>query len=316
MDTLHCIPLSIVFFDMGDPISENAWFGEDPGETKRYGEEGDAPKEQQEPKGISRRTCLKVIGIGALGTALGYQQWQIQELKNAQHQDGVPEVVEKVASSTVSIMRFYLGSDGIPQDSSGSGFFIRDASGGTHLLTKTHIIWPHEGKRDESDHGECIVAPHGGHGEFLAKVTTLPDGREATRSPSSYDMTLLEVPADVTVPHGLGLKIRDLTEHPLKEGEKVVVIGSPFALDGSVTTGVVSAHERSHVVNGTMIPFVQIDAAAHPGSSGSPVVDMRGELIGIVKAVYPFAGSYAETVVFALRADAIEEVLREWGIEV
>jgi len=314
--SLHCVPLSIVFFDMEDSVSKDPWFEEDWEEAKRYGAEGDDTKEQQERRGISRRTCLKVLGIGALGTALGYQQWQIQELKNAQHQDGVPEVVRKVAPSTAIVARSRMNADGKTYDGGGSGFFIRDASGEAHLLTNTHVIWPQGFQRETDDHGECLIAPFGAQGEFSAKVAQLPDGREATAPSLFHDITMLEVPPEVSVPRLLGLKLRNLQSRPLNPGEKVVIVGSPFALEGSVTTGVVSAVQRSGAMGSPTIPFIQIDAAAHPGSSGSPVVDMRGEIVGVVSAVYPFNGSYAENVVFALRSDALEAVLREWGIEV
>lgn len=313
MNTLHCIFLSVVFFDMEDPIQEEVWFEEVPEERANHGGEGS--DEEKSHTGISRRTWMKILGVGALGTALGYQQWQIQELKNAQHQDSVPEVVRKVASSTATVVRFRINADGKIYNVGGSGFFIRDTSGQRHLLVNTHVIWPPGFTREADDHGECFVAPYGTQGDFLAKVSVLPDGREATVPSVLHDVTMLEVPSEVSVPQQLGLKLRDIGSRPLSLGEKIVIVGSPFTLEGSVTTGVVSAVQRSGAMGNPLIPFIQIDAAAHPGSSGSPVVDMRGEVIGMVKAVYPFGGLYAENVVFALRSDALQEALRGWNID-
>lgn len=312
MNTLHCVFLSVVFFDMEDPMQEEVWFEEVPEERANHEEES---SEEKSPTKISRRTWMKILGVGALGTAFGYQQWQIQELKNAQHQDSVPEVARKVAPSTATVMRLRMNSDGKIYNGSGSGFFIRDASGQRHLMTNTHVIWPQGFTREIDDHGECFVAPYGAQGDFLAKVALLSDGREATVPSVLHDVTILEVPSEVPIPRQLGLTLRDLESHPLNLGEKVVIVGSPFALEGSVTTGVISAVHRSGAMGNPLIPFIQIDAAAHPGSSGSPVVDMQGEVVGIVKAVYPFNGSYAENVVFALRSDALQEALRGWNID-
>lgn len=305
--------LSVVFFDMEDPMQEEVWFEEMPEERANH--EGGGSDEEKSQKGISRRTWMKIFGVGALGTALGYQQWQIQELKNAQHQDSVPEVVRKVAPSTATVMRLRMNSDGKIYDGGGSGFFIRDASGQRHLLTNTHVIWPQGFTREADDHGECLIAPYGANGEFSAKVALLPDGREATVPSVFHDITMLEVPPEVSIPRQLGLTLRDLQSRPLSLGEKVIIIGSPFALEGSVTTGVVSAVRRSGAMGNPLIPFIQIDAAAHPGSSGSPVVDMQGEVVGLANAVYPFNGSYAENVVFALRSDALQEALQGWNID-
>lgn len=298
---------------MEDPMQEEVWFEEVPEERANH--EGGGSDEEKSQKGISRRTWMKIFGVGALGTALGYQQWQIQELKNAQHQDSVPEVVRKVAPSTATVMRLRMNADGKIYNGAGSGFFIRDASGQRHLLTNTHVIWPPGFTREADDHGECFVAPYGTQGGFPAKVAVLPDGREATVPSVLHDVTMLEVPSDVSVPQQLGLKLRDLQSRPLNPGEKVILVGSPFALGGSVTTGVISAVHRMDPMADPTIPFIQIDAAAHPGSSGSPVVDMRGEVVGMVKAVYLFGGLYAENVVFALRSDALQEALKGWNID-
>ena len=302
---------------MEDPTQDNIWFEEDPEGRARDDEEKNVKESVQEQGRISRRTLLKVLGVGALGTAFGYQQWRIEKLQHAIHQDGVPEVVQKVAPSTAMIMRLQEDADGLPHESSGSGFFVRDSSRQLHLLTKTHVIWPPRLVRRAEDRGECIIIPYGETGrEFLAEVARLPNGQDATVTSLLHDMTMLKIPDEVVVPHQVGLKLRDLASRPLELGEKVAIVGAPFALEGSVTTGIVSAVQRAGAIGNPLIPYIQIDAAAHPGSSGSPVVDMQGEVIGVVKAVYPFNGSYAENVVFALRVDALEEILKGWGIEV
>jgi serine protease Do len=64
----------------------------------------------------------------------------------------------------------------------------------------------------------------------------------------------------------------------LRVGEWVLAIGSPFGLDNTVTAGIVSAKQRD---TGDYLPFIQTDVAVNPGNSGGPLINMRGEVIGI-----------------------------------
>jgi len=73
-----------------------------------------------------------------------------------------------------------------------------------------------------------------------------------------------------------------------RQGDKVMAIGAPFGLDGSVTSGVVSALGRSFVVEKTgqvLENMIQFDAAVNPGSSGGPLVDLNGRVVGIVSGI-------------------------------
>ncbi|MFX6330806.1 trypsin-like peptidase domain-containing protein, partial [Acinetobacter baumannii] len=64
----------------------------------------------------------------------------------------------------------------------------------------------------------------------------------------------------------------------IRVGEWVLAIGSPFGLDNSVTAGIVSAKGRD---TGDYLPFIQTDVAVNPGNSGGPLINLRGEVIGI-----------------------------------
>ena len=78
---------------------------------------------------------------------------------------------------------------------------------------------------------------------------------------------------------------------PLRVGEWVLAIGSPFGFESSVTVGVISATRRSLPGDGS-VPFIQTDAAVNPGSSGGPLINSRGEVIGINSQIYSGTGGY------------------------
>ncbi len=69
----------------------------------------------------------------------------------------------------------------------------------------------------------------------------------------------------------------------LKVGEWVMAIGSPFGLENTVTAGIVSAKQRD---TGDYLPFIQTDVAINPGNSGGPLINMRGEVVGINSQIY------------------------------
>ncbi|CAM3860353.1 Do family serine endopeptidase [Roseateles saccharophilus] len=74
-----------------------------------------------------------------------------------------------------------------------------------------------------------------------------------------------------------------------KVGEWVMAIGSPFGLENSVTAGIISAKQRD---TGDLLPLIQTDVAINPGNSGGPLVNMRGEVIGINSQIYSQSGGY------------------------
>jgi serine protease Do len=75
----------------------------------------------------------------------------------------------------------------------------------------------------------------------------------------------------------------------LKVGEWVMAIGSPFGLESTVTAGIVSARQRD---TGDYLPFIQTDVAINPGNSGGPLINMRGEVVGINSQIYSRSGGF------------------------
>ena len=85
----------------------------------------------------------------------------------------------------------------------------------------------------------------------------------------------------------------------LKVGEWVMAIGSPFGLENSVTAGIVSAKQRD---TGDYLPFIQTDVAINPGNSGGPLINMRGEVVGINSQIYSRSGGF-QGISFAIPID-------------
>ncbi|MDE2606806.1 MAG: DegQ family serine endoprotease [Burkholderiales bacterium] len=90
----------------------------------------------------------------------------------------------------------------------------------------------------------------------------------------------------------------------VKVGEWVMAIGSPFGLDNTVTAGIVSAKARD---TGDYLPFIQTDVAINPGNSGGPLINMRGEVIGINSQIYSRSGGFMG-ISFAIPIDEASRV--------
>jgi serine protease Do len=98
----------------------------------------------------------------------------------------------------------------------------------------------------------------------------------------------------------------------LKVGEWVMAIGSPFGLENTVTAGIVSAKQRD---TGDYLPFIQTDVAINPGNSGGPLINMRGEVVGINSQIYSRSGG-SMGIAFAIPMDEavrVSEQLRVSG---
>ncbi|MEZ5638152.1 MAG: trypsin-like peptidase domain-containing protein [Burkholderiaceae bacterium] len=166
----------------------------------------------------------------------------------------------------------------------GSGF-IWDESG--HVVTNLHVI---EGASEAS--------------------VKLADGRDYRASlvgaSPAHDIAVLRinVPNKRPTPVPLG------SSHDLKVGQKVFAIGNPFGLDWTLTSGIVSALNRSINADGGVAieNLVQTDAAVNPGNSGGPLLDSAGRLIGITTAIYSPSGASAG-IGFAVPVDTVNRVV-------
>jgi len=133
-------------------------------------------------------------------------------------------------------------------------------------------------------------------------IVTLTDKREfkarLVGADKRTDVAVVKIEAS-----GLpAVKIGDVNR--LKVGEWVMAIGSPFGLENSVTAGIVSAKQRD---TGDYLPFIQTDVAINPGNSGGPLINMRGEVVGINSQIYSRSGGYMG-IAFAIPIDEATRV--------
>jgi serine protease Do len=98
------------------------------------------------------------------------------------------------------------------------------------------------------------------------------------------------------------VKVGDVSR--LRVGEWVMAIGSPFGLENTVTAGIVSAKQRD---TGDYLPFIQTDVAINPGNSGGPLINMRGEVVGINSQIYSRSGGFMG-ISFAIPIDEAVQV--------
>lgn len=171
----------------------------------------------------------------------------------------------------------------VPQGS-GSGF-MWDTKG--HIVTNYHVV----------------------QGASALSVTLYDNSSydaEFIGGEPSKDIAVLKIDATRSKLHPVVVG----TSEGLRVGQKVIAIGNPFGLDQTLTTGVVSAlgREIKAVNNRTIQGVIQTDAAINPGNSGGPLLNSRGELIGINTAIYSTSGASAG-IGFAVPANIVRRVV-------
>jgi serine protease Do len=174
------------------------------------------------------------------------------------------------------------------QRGQGSGFIISEKG---HILTNNHVV-------EDADVVKVVLSDNR---EFVAKIVG---------TDPQTDVALLKIddPANLPV-----LPLGD--SNALEVGEWVIAIGNPFGLSQTVTVGVVSATGRSSVGINEYENFIQTDAAINPGNSGGPMINARGEAVGINTALFSRTGGYMG-IGFAIpinMAKSIENQLQEKG---
>ena len=176
---------------------------------------------------------------------------------------------------------------GMPRDrgegvSMGSGFII---SADGYVLTNHHVI----------DGADKVAVKLSDTREFTAKVVG---------SDEKSDIALLKIEAkDLPT-----LRIGDSND--LRPGQWVVAIGSPFGLDHSVTAGIVSAVGRAAGAEQQYVPFIQTDVAINRGNSGGPLLNTRGEVVGINSQIFSNSGGYMG-VSFAIPVDLAMNAVKQ-----
>ena len=201
-------------------------------------------------------------------------------------------IYQRVDPAVVNIeivSRFHGPSDII--DSSGSGFVL-DTGG--HIVTNAHVV---------RDAEEILV--------------TFYDGAVAKAELVGYDdysdLAVISVPTDkaTLLPVTLG------DSNALHVGQRVIAIGNPFGLQGSMTEGIISALGRSlpsaQMLDARYQPYgnpsiIQVDASVNPGNSGGPLLDTYGRVIGITTAIRSDTGGF-QGIAFAVPVNTVKRIV-------
>jgi S1-C subfamily serine protease len=204
------------------------------------------------------------------------------------------DIYKTVNPATVNITSTILQRnwfyDVVPVRDAGSGFFIDDK--GT-ILTNNHVI---SGRAPRIQ-----VSLHNG-GKYDAKVIS----RDV-----SNDLALIRIEPRSKVPF---VTLADSDK--VQVGQKVLAIGNPFALDGTLTTGVISSIGRDLVAddNGRKLEgLIQTDAAINPGNSGGPLLDSQGAVIGVNTMIYTNGGNAGNIGIgFAMPINRVRNMLEDY----
>ena len=200
------------------------------------------------------------------------------------HLSGNPEIDEDLLEF---FRRFGLPIPGQPQNPRrgegqpqqrgvGSGFIL-NADG--YVMTNAHVV----------DGADEVIVTLTDKREFKAKIIG---------ADKRTDVALVKIEAS-----GLPT-VRTGDVNRLRVGDWVIAIGSPFGLDNTVTAGIVSAKARE---TGDFLPFIQTDVAINPGNSGGPLINMRGEVVGINSQIYSRSGGFMG-ISFAIPIDEASRV--------
>jgi len=213
----------------------------------------------------------------------------IRTTERARARGGVPEMDEDMLEF---FRRFGLipnqprnprqqpAPDAEPQQRGVGSGFILGADG--YVMTNAHVV---EG-------AEEVFVTLADKREFKAKVIG---------SDRRSDVALVKIEAT-----GLPIvRIGDVNR--LRVGEWVIAIGTPFGLENTVTAGIVSAKSRD---TGEFLPLIQTDVAINPGNSGGPLINMRGEVVGINSQIYSRSGGYMG-ISFAIPIDEATRVAEQ-----
>ncbi len=193
-----------------------------------------------------------------------------------------------------------------------------------HIDARKPLLRPRSGKTTEAETGSGVICEIAGRTVVLTNrhvvvrselddiAITLSDGRELRPrrvwSDAGTDLAVMELEADDLETARLA------TADDIDIGDTVIAIGSPFGLSHSLTLGIVSAKGRRDLELGDgavkFQDFIQTDAAINPGNSGGPLVNLRGEVVGLNTAIASSSGG-SEGVGFAIPITMVSFVARQ-----
>jgi S1-C subfamily serine protease len=221
------------------------------------------------------------VGKVEITEAAGPQEYDAEEQVNiAVYKKVLPSVVN--ITSTAVAFDFFYGA--VPQEGQGSGFVI-DKEG--HILTNYHVV----------ANARQVEVTFSNRKKYKAEIIGMDP---------SHDLAVIKINAKDIPPATLG------DSKGLTVGQKVFAIGNPFGLSGTMTRGIISSMRSIRGPDGTPIDeAIQTDAAINPGNSGGPLLNSRGEVIGINTLIATGGANQSAGVGFAIPINAAKAVLND-----
>ncbi len=240
-------------------------------------------------------TSIIVIIFSVNGNHIGWMSAYGQNLDANDQTFSPPDLFSKAEKSVVQITATNLSPDqGIMSGNDGQASvlgsgFVYDNQG--HIITNNHVI---------SISSNVEVTFIDGN-VYSAKVV----GKDPYADLAVLQLDQVALNEEKIIPLSFA------NSSLLRVGEPIAVIGNPFGLSGSMTTGIVSQEDRllPEEDSGYSIPgTIQIDAAVNPGNSGGPLLNFRGEVVGVTTAIYSNTGTFSG-VGFAIPSNTIQRIV-------
>jgi S1-C subfamily serine protease len=223
-------------------------------------------------------------GSFQLTQAAAAPAYDTEEQQNiAVYKKALPSVVN--ITSTAVAFDFFYGA--VPQQGQGSGFIL-DPQG--HILTNNHVI----------DNAQRVEVTLYDKKKYKATVVGVDRG---------HDLALLQIN------NAQNLQPATLSEsNNLAVGQRVYAIGNPFGLSGTMTRGIISAIRSIRGPNNNPIEdAIQTDAAVNPGNSGGPLLNSRGEVIGITTLIANNGADQSSGIGFAIPVNTAKAVIADFA---
>lgn len=204
-------------------------------------------------------------------------------LLNQSGNELLPKIYNLTRSSVLLIDNRQQTSQGLVTQSLGSGFVYRVDSQNQYVVTNNHVV---------DGASELLVTFDGGNSTKATVIGTDPFS----------DLAIIRLSTSMPWLKALALG----NSSALKVGERVLAIGSPFGLSGTMTSGIVSQLQRDLDTTGNykIVDVIQLDAAINPGNSGGPLMNLLGEVVGMNTAILSESGT-SSGVGFAIPSDTI-----------
>jgi S1-C subfamily serine protease len=213
-----------------------------------------------------------------LAEASGAQPLDVEEQENISvYKKALPSVVN--ITSTAVAFDFFYGA--VPQQGAGSGFVI-DGEG--HILTNYHVV----------ENARQVEVTTSDKKKYKAQIVG---------TDPAHDLAVIQIPARDAPRAEIG------DSKNLVVGQKVFAIGNPFGLSGTMTRGIISSIRSVRGPRGFIDEAIQTDAAINPGNSGGPLLNSRGQVIGINSMIFTGGVEQSAGIGFAIPINTAKSVL-------